>query len=305
VSAPVVKKNVLQKTIFAINNPVLSINFLKFKLFDLMQSKIYVGSDLNRSESDNGTYVSFVEAAVQKYSVFKRFRRNRHYRQILEHVSREDGASYLQKVKLDSPEFLKKIVDFKENDLIGSPITYSYDDVGVISPTTLRYMKVASDLSIFFGKNIGQRIAEIGIGYGGQLLVNDRTFNFKEYDLFDLDPVLKLTSKYLECHILNCSYRTLTINQSSGETDYDLIISNYAFSELPAQLQMTYIKKVISKSKRGYLTMNSGLKDSIFKENKLSLEELKKLLPPFEIFPESPLTAPNNFIIVWGHGTTI
>jgi putative sugar O-methyltransferase len=298
---PGIKKNTLQKIIFAIMNPVFSFRYFQFKLLDLFQYKVYVGTDSNRSESDNGRYVSFVQSAVQKYSVFAKFRRNRYYREILEHVSMEDGLRYLEKVKLDSPKFLDKIIKFKENDQIGSPITYSYDEFGLISPTTLRYIKVASDLSILFGKNIGNKIAEIGVGYGGQLLVNDRIFKFKEYDLFDLDPVLNLTSKYLECYILNSSYRTLTINKSVGDKRYDLVISNYAFSELPTQLQMKYIEKVLSKSKRGYLTMNSGLKDSVFKDNKLSLDELKKLLPTFEIFSESPLTAPNNYIIVWGH----
>jgi hypothetical protein len=47
--------------------------------------------------------------------------------------------------------------------------------------------------------------------------------------------------------------------------------------------------------------MNSGLADSAFTGDKLSLQELRGLLPRFEIFDEVPLTAQNNYLIVWGH----
>jgi hypothetical protein len=46
--------------------------------------------------------------------------------------------------------------------------------------------------------------------------------------------------------------------------------------------------------------MNSGKENSVFKEDKLSLLELKERLPMFEILDERPLTAPDNYIIVWG-----
>jgi hypothetical protein len=81
---------------------------------------------------------------------------------------------------------------------------------------------------------------------------------------------------------------------------YDLVISNYAFSELPSPLQIAYIDKVISKAKRGYLTMNTGKTESSRDENKLTIEDLRNRLPPFEILPESPLPSPNTYIIIWG-----
>ena len=46
--------------------------------------------------------------------------------------------------------------------------------------------------------------------------------------------------------------------------------------------------------------MNSGKVNSVFKEDKLSLADLKKHLPVFEILDEKPLTATDNYIIVWG-----
>ena len=63
---------------------------------------------------------------------------------------------------------------------------------------------------------------------------------------------------------------------------------------------MTYIRKIIAKAKRGYLTMNTGKTESSRDVNKLTIEELRSILPSFEILPELPLTSPNNYIIVWG-----
>lgn len=261
----------------------------------------FVGAEGNRSESDHGPYVAFVQLALRDYRVFSRFKQNPHYRLILENVSEDEGRSYLEILKRAAPDFIESVERFKENDLIGAPTTYDYDGLGRISPTTLRYMKVASDLRCLFGADIGRTIAEIGVGYGGQLLVNDRVFKMERCDLFDLTPVLALASKYLEAHILNCAYRTTTLNQHTGNETYDLVISNYAFAELPSKLQLKYVEKVISKSRRGYLTMNSGMPDSPFQRDKLSLENLRDCMPPFEVLPETPLSAPGCYIIAWGH----
>jgi putative sugar O-methyltransferase len=261
----------------------------------------FIGSIHNRSESDDGRYIVAVKEAVLNYSSFSKFKSDPRYTLILEHASFSQGAEYLEIIKSDSPNFINRIEEFKENDLVGGATLYSYDQIGSVSPSTLRYLKVASDLQKLFGDDIGGNIAEVGIGYGGQLFISDKIFHFNEYHLFDLPPVLELASKYLECHTLNNSYRTFTLNQHSGNIKYDLVISNYSFSELPLKLQIKYIQKIFSKSKRGYLTMNSGLPNSAFQRDKLSLAELERILPKFDIFRENPLTHPGNYIIVWGN----
>jgi hypothetical protein len=254
-------------------------------------------TSINRSESDNGEYVAAVSNAVNNYEAFVNFKKHPAYSGVLEHASYMQGAVCLEVINHQTPEMLADVTKYQENDLIGGSSPQKYP-VGMISPSTLRYMKVASDIKVLFGDV--EKVAEIGVGYGGQMLVLDRTIQMKRYDLFDLQPVLRLTEKYLEHHILNASYKTTTLNQHSGDVEYDLVISNYAYSELPKDLQKKYIEKVLSKAKRGYLTMNSGLPNSCF-HNKLSLEELANLLPKFETLQEHPNTFPNNYIIVWGH----
>lgn len=270
----------------------------------MLSKNIYFeGAFGNRSISDNGSYLIAVKDALDSYKKFTKFKQDPKYRAILEHSTKEQGAECLEIIRAESPSLLKHFDEFKANDLVGGAATYDYEGVGFISPSTLRYVKVASDIINLFGPAIGPRIAEVGVGYGGQALIADKILDFESYDLFDLQPVVALASKYLECHTLKSSYRALTLNQHSGNAEYDLVISNYAFSELPSKLQRMYVGKIFQKSKRGYLTMNSGTPQSAFQEDKLGLTELKDMLPAFDVLPERPLTHPGNYIIAWGHQT--
>jgi hypothetical protein len=288
------------KILKVLKNLTRAFNIRRGNIYSKFSQVDFVGAFGNRSLSDSGPYIASVQKALRSYKNFTKFKLDPRYQAILEHCSQEQGKAYLEIIKTESPALITKIDIFKENDFIGGATTYEYIDIGAISPSTLRYLKVTSDIINIFGETLGDRIAEIGVGYGGQLLIADKVLKFKQYDLFDLPPVLTLTSKYIESHTLNAAYLTTSLNQHRGDVEYDLVISNYAFSELPSKLQLRYIKKILSKSKRGYLTMNSGKVNSVFKEDKLSLADLKKHLPVFEILEEKPLTATDNYIIVWG-----
>ncbi|HTQ78330.1 MAG TPA: hypothetical protein VMI15_09940 [Burkholderiales bacterium] len=245
-------------------------------------------------------YLACVRAAARDPGAFSEFKRDPRYRAILEHVSEEQGGEYLDIVRKESPSLLAKFDQFRQNDLLGGAITCLYPGVGPVSPSTLRYVKVASDLRNLFGARIGGNVAEVGVGYGGQLLIADKVLSFGRYDLFDLPSVLELASRYLGSHALACEYRAVALAEHAGDVDYELAISNYAFSELPARLQLVYIAKVLARSKRGYLTMNSGRPGSAFTDDKLTLEDLARRLPKFDVLAERPLTHPGNYVVVWG-----
>jgi putative sugar O-methyltransferase len=253
-----------------------------------------------RSESDNGIYPETVRRLVQGTRDFSNFKRNLVYRQILEHVTEEQGAQYLQQIEEHWPSLINEIERFKINDDIGNPFRFCYPRTGEISPTTLRYLKVASDLRELFGDLSGFDVAEIGGGYGGQFLLTDLLWQLGSWTLFDLDPVLQLISRYLECHLVNSVYKTTTVNRFDHRTKkFDLAISNYAFSELPRELQLKYISKVLSKAARGYMTMNSG-KDSSDKRS-MSIAELQEHFPTMVVLDEVPLTFAGNYILAWGN----
>lgn len=262
----------------------------------------YVAAEGLRSDSENGSYIISVRKAVTSYRHFKNFKRDKAYNKVLEHVSEDEGAVYLDILRQRQDGVLDAALGtLLDSDSIGNPRRYAYDGGLTVSPTTLRYLKVASDLKRLFGDRVGAKVAEIGGGYGGQALVCDFLFEPEEYHIFDLPDVNRLASKYLECFLLNGAYCTHTLNTVTPD-DYDLVISNYAFSELPRTIQMAYVSKVLGRSKRGYLTMNSGLSDHAGREGaKLDLDTLKSLLPACEIFDEVPRTGEHNYILTWGH----
>ena len=285
----------------AIKNPGYALYVIASRIMKVnLRAKVFAHAKEYRSDSENGNYASAVTRALKNQKAFDNFKRSYSYRDILEHVSEDQGRSYLEILEARNDSILSQARStVLVSDQVGNPIKYRYERYeNPLSPTTLRYLKVASDLKILFGSSLG-KVAEIGCGYGGQTLVNDQLLDVKSARLFDLPFVNKLIERYLNAHLLNGAYATTVINKE-GPRDYDLVISNYAFSELPKTLQLAYIKKVLANSKKGYLTMNSGLGNDR-SAGKLALSELTELLPEFRVIEEEPLTADQNYIIVWGH----
>lgn len=270
-------------------------------IFRRTEKQSFISREGLRSDSDNGAYVAFVEQAVRDQAVFERFKQSPTYQQILEHTTEEQAGAYLRIIEEQTPELGESLERFGVNDVVGGADVIQFSPKCRLSPSTLRYVKVASDLTALFGDRLhDMHVAEIGVGYGGQRLILDQLYRFRSYDMFDLPPVLALVAKYLESHLLQSSYRTKTLNTHDGEKCYDLVISNYAFSELPAAVQQVYIAKVLRKSAAGYLTMNSGRPDSVFSKGKLTLEEIQSQIPNTRVLEETPLSARGNYVLVWG-----
>ena len=290
----------MSKILKVFKDPLYAIQKLK-KLFKrLFTLKYFIFSADSRSDSENGLYASAVSQSLKNQKKFDNFKRNPEYYEILEHVTEAKGLEYLQILQGRDDSYLERAIDtLLKDDQIGNPRKYYYPDFNIpLSPTTLRYLKVASDINYLFGNSFN-KIAEIGCGYGGQCHVNDHLLEVKHAVLFDLPVVNKLIDRYLNSFIFNGSYSTSTINKTI-QANYDLVISNYAWSELPKKLQLKYIEKIMLNSNMGYLTMNSG-QGGESGAVKLNLSELKDNLPNFEIFEERPSTGPYNYIICWGH----
>jgi len=247
------------------------------------------------SLSDTDRYQTICRLAVERDQIFRKFKSCKEYQEVLEHVSRNLGSEYLKILKED--EWISdRLPELVIGD-IGAPYRYTYPGLGRISPTHLRYVKVASDLQGLFGLLGRYNIAEIGVGYGGQSVILDKLFEIETYKMFDLPVVLELAQKYTrECHV------TMSVEQgnlgTSGLDSYDLVISNYAFSELKGQVQEDYLLNLIQKSKRGYFTYNDI---SPLEYDALPAKKFAERIVGAEIYREFPTTAPKNVLVVWGH----
>ena len=97
-------------------------------------------------------YRYFVNQCLNNEELFKNFKQNKIYKHILEHVSNELGSEYLKIIKEQTPSIIKKIDKVKINDLVGGSNLVDYKDVGHVSPSSLRYAKVLSDILMLFKK---------------------------------------------------------------------------------------------------------------------------------------------------------
>ncbi|MBH8561605.1 putative sugar O-methyltransferase [Nostoc sp. CENA67] len=247
------------------------------------------------SLTDNIDYPEFCLKASLDYSIFRDFRRNEIYRIALEHDSFEQGLEYLEATKKSSSNVLSKINEFLKNDQIGNPEVFDYDGIGTIAPPTLRYIKILSDLESEFGTLDNVNICEIGVGYGGMCRIINSYFKVKTYTLVDLKPVLMLAQRYLDHYPLNTTLIYKTMNELSKE-NYDLVISNYAFTEIRREVQDIYLEKVLLSATKGYITYNEINPEDFHSYTK---EELIQLIPQIRVNPEVGILHPKDCTLVW------
>ena len=253
---------------------------------------------LSTSLSDNQAYPQVCLQASSDYRFFNHFRRNNTYNQILEHATEEQGHEYLRHISRTS-DLLQDIERFKPNDRFGNPRMYPYPGVGMCSPSTLRYIKVLADLKAHFVTLDNLRICEIGVGYGGQCRVINAYCRPASYTLVDIQPALALAQRFLDNYILSSTVSYRTMNALSPD-EYDLVISNYAFTELPRAIQDVYLHKVLLNSRRGYITYNEITPVDF---NSYKKHAIVEMISGSRVLPEEPLTHPGNCIIVWDNTT--
>ena len=266
-------------------------------LFDIKESKEFKVGNTSITDSEIlATYPSLCGLAARNLETFKKFRSARVMVEALDHVTIEQGNSYISEI-LKIGEWSKKFTAvLLQLDNVGGPRKYIFKPYGKFSPTLLRYLKVYMDLENNFGSLEKLKIAEIGIGFGGQASLISLLSKPSLYTLYDIPPVLELAQKFIEK--VDASGNFTFIDGRNPEPSYsDLVISNYAFSELNREVQNQYLQNVILNSTRGYITWND-LSEKML--GGYSLGELIRLIPNSQIRPEKPNTSEGNAIIVWG-----
>ena len=249
--------------------------------------------DLASSLSDNDAYPKFCALAAADDSTFAQFRRHHDYSEILEHVTVGLGKRYLDDFRGDG-DFIVKAARICSEDVIGDPVKYDFPVVGAASPTTLRYLKVARELTLLFGPLNGLTISEIGVGYGGQCQVICALNTPLSYSLIDLEPVLALVERYLSV----TSPQAPVSFQGADRVPVlasDLCLSNYAFSELRREVQESYMVNVIDHAARGYVTFNRIAPKSF---RSISVEEFAERVGG-RITRERPQSYPGNRVVCW------
>mmetsp|Transcript_22947 Transcript_22947/g.51746 ORF Transcript_22947/g.51746 Transcript_22947/m.51746 type:complete len:360 (+) Transcript_22947:58-1137(+) len=272
-------------------------------------------------------YSALVHAALTEEKTFSTFKSQPCYMKILEHVTEEQGKMYLHFLQEDYPDLLNDMSLAKElsrNNQIGCPpILARYPSLAKtlleeVSPTQLRYLKVLGDVRALLARSghderdqtsenplDGCRIAEVGVGYGGQAqCILASCGSIAHYDLFDLPEVEDLAAKYLKETLQGGSAtawrkRPSPEKKGGGGGSYDLFISNYALSELTRALQEKYLEDLASRASSGYVTWNSNIHDSDRMTAREFANALKTLGKDVVVEAECPLTSHGNKLVTW------
>jgi hypothetical protein len=272
-----------------INYELVNFRLLDDPIFPLTQI------DFGTSISDGMVYNKICKLAVYDDAIYKNFRRYKSYFSILEHVPKNVGRDYLHMLVV-SDKTLGTYKNSKIQNSFGNPIKYYFRRTGFTSPTLLRYLKVLGEIQEIFGSMDGKSVVEIGVGYGGQAGTIMQNTHVSHYYLFDLEEVNLLATKFLHQLNIFTGFSCLDGRNPSSIMS-DLVISNYAFSELNKEVQNTYLNNVLLNAKRGYITWNDLGYTHL---DSLSIDEITEKIPNSRIIDEKPLTAKNNKVIIWG-----
>lgn len=245
------------------------------------------------SWSDSDLYLNACNAAVTSDKDFARFKSEKSYKEILEHTGYKLGREYLRVL---SDRGFQVPVDFiVRQSKIGNPEVFDYKGLGKVSPSTLRYLKVCSDLGVFFPDWEKRTIIEVGIGYGGQFCAFKELGHTGDYFGIDLEIVAALARKYTRAAGFCDGNNFHGFEGKIPNSDSHLFISNYAFSELTPGQQSFYLDNYIKKSSAGYITWN---RLSELYLGGMTADHFREVVSG-RILPEEPLTHPGNYLIVW------
>lgn len=271
--------------------------FRNRKLFLVEAIKQFTAGNTSISDSDNfQDFLNISGSASQDLEIFSKFRRGYGLAEVVDNVTLDQGKGYIQEIHRHVEWNESYTNALRKIDSVGRPRKYLFPQIGFCSPTSLRYLKVFIDLKTLFGSIKSFNIVEIGVGFGGQAALIVSIENPSSYSFLDVEPVLALSKTFVEKLGLESKF-SWHDGRNPEKMKPDLVISNYAFSELSRDLQKTYLDNVILPSKMGYITWNSS---AVGDEKCYSIDELIRIIPNSRIKAEVPNTAASNVIIYWG-----
>lgn len=133
-------------------------------------------------------------------------------------------------------------------DRIGSPALGDWNGHR-ISGNAAAYVCTYAQIVGRFGSLANMRIAELGVGYGGQASIICQCEPVKEYALFDYQGVTDLAKRVCK---ETCPSAPITTPDLEQCGEFDLFISCCALSELTPEGAASYVP-LMSNSRLGYL----------------------------------------------------
>ena len=267
-------------------------------IISLMFTSLFLYGEVASQNSMTGKSAPYREVcrnAALDDLVFQNFRSIEAYFNAVECGQGGEFADYIR--NYGTSKTLLLMPQFRRLDLYGNPIRNKIQEFGLFSGTTLRYILFADHISRLFDLPKNYTVVEIGAGFGGQAYILSKLLPFSQYYIYDLPEVEMLINKMmstLSVHNVTCldAYVELPVDS------IDLFISNYALSECDRETQLNYFKRVVEKTKRGYMLYND-----INGFDHLTLSDFIELFQAYgihpKIYPEPVFSYTGNVLITW------
>jgi len=246
-------------------------------------------------------YLETCARAASDTEFFADFRRSQIIVRIIEGNKDDrwqDPEGFIDYVVRNNPELIPYFPAFRTSDDLGGPILCTLEPHGKFSCATTRYVYHLAMMKNLFATLDGMRIVEIGPGYGGECKIIHDVFRPASYTLVDLPAPLMLAMTFLENFGLD-EIQYLTMEELADTAEYDLVISQYAFTECRKEVEQIYLDKILKNARCGYLLCNWMTADVGFQQ--LSKEELLSSIPGSRDLPHFPAQE-GSFTMAWGHG---
>jgi putative sugar O-methyltransferase len=245
----------------------------------------------NTSITDSILFRNYPETCtyIANSDSFNYFRRIKTIINVYDHVTFFQATQYIRILAQ------RNHLNFLGNaPALGKPFLYKFKGVqNKISTLETRYSKIFSDIKILFPDIRFKNVCEIGVGFGGLAhMFND----VESYTLYDLPEVNELAKLYLKKSNVPNIYKFQDGRKPFDNSKFDLVISNYAFSELTREMQDLYLQNILLNSVHGYITWSPV---SYFSADGYPVADLLRIISNAQVMDERPLTGARNLIIYW------
>ena len=200
----------------------------------------------------------------------------------------ETGLMFFNWIKEKYPHLQNHFDKFRENDKIGNPPIYTYDEEEKFSPNTLRYIRVFGEIQEHFGSLDNKNIIEIGPGYGGLCKIISCVDKFESYSFVDCPEAIGVCKRYMNEMEINNTMFYADDDDIPSNKEYDLVIADSSLSEMSAWGFDYYLENILMKSKNAYLAMN----DYYRKEE--TIEKINKAFSEVIVLPDKPSMREDN-----------
>ncbi len=257
-----------------------------------------------------GWYRQSIRVALKQKPEEWTFKSDEGYRQVLEHVSKDQGTAFLNWSQAAQPDLdwdlVVRIATL--NDSLGKPIQFDYPGLGTFSPSNWRYLchalKVWQHIDSLGLPEVD--IVELGGGYGGlALFVRGLSelfaTNIDEYMIVDLREASILQNQFARAVgvpliAVDGLYPKFVMEE---DTDRQFLVSAYAFSEFDQDTRDWYVERLIRYCEHGLIVWNcpEPIRDHF--ERELGGPVYQFIDKPLSIEPDEPNLYIDHKLVRW------